>query len=467
MIQQPKFDAWPVSVGNLVASKVAGFRRSRILRENTGNAAYGVADYLAQGLAMLAAASFLVHRLGLSQYGLWMLATAIIGGMESLSSGFGDATIKFVSKYRGRNDSAGVERIIQATLAINGVLGSLLAACVILGAPFAVLHIFKIEPQQHTLSIRMLQVAGITLLIRSVENVFTNTLRAYEEYGRTVKISIAMRCLNVAAAVVIAYLGHSALVIMLASLAIAIVSLGLQGAAMRKVCGPMKLRPRIDQDSMHEIFSFGFFSWMQALAGVIFYNADRLVVGSIMGTSALGVYAICVQASQPIHGITAAAFNFVFPHISARYEAGEGENLRRAFRASTWANVGLVLLLSAPLILFGRQILTIWMGSSFAAQGHAVLGWLAVANACLGASVAAHYILLALGNVRFVAAVNVLGGVLSLGCIVLLMPHYGLPGAAIGRLLYASAAALYFPKLCTLRFHVQADLLGNREVPED
>ena len=437
------------------------FLGSRAVRENAGNSFFGVMDYVVQGLAMLLAAAFLVRRLGLSQYGLWMLASAIIGGMESLSSGFGDATIKFVSKYRGRGDRAGVERIIRATLAINGTLGSLLAVFVILGSGFAITYIFKIEPQQHTLSIRMLQIAGVTLFVRSIENVFSNTLRAYEQYGRTVRISVTTRLLNVASAVLLAYLGYSVLAIMAASLIIAVLSLGLQVAAVRSVCGPVVLVPKIDRDSTREIMSFGVFSWVQALAGVFFYNADRLIVGAIMGTSALGIYAVCVQATQPIHGITSAALNFVFPHISARHEAGESHALRRSFRIATWTNIGFVLLLSAPLILFGRQILTLWMGPAFAQQGHTVLALLAVANACLGASVASHYILLALGQARFVASVNVLGGVLSLGCIALLMPHFGLPGAAMGRLLYAAAIALNFWKLHTLKLQLQPGFVNS------
>jgi O-antigen/teichoic acid export membrane protein len=241
---------------------------------------------------------------------------------------------------------------------------------------------------------------------------------------------------------------------MLASLAIAILSLVLQVSAVRNVCGPIVLLPKIDRDSMREILGFGVFSWMQALAGVIFYNADRLVVGAIMGTSALGIYAICIQATQPIHGITSAALNFVFPHISARHEAGETNSLRRVFRMATLTNIMFVAILAAPLILFGRPLLTLWMGPVFAQQGYIVLTYLAVANACLGASVAAHYILLALGQARFVASVNLLGGVLSLGCIALLIPYFGLAGAAMGRLLYAGAIALNFWKLHSLNLDI-------------
>jgi O-antigen/teichoic acid export membrane protein len=439
-----------------VAHLLERFRLSGSFRKNTVNSLFGVLDYLVQGLAMLAAASFLVRHLGLSQYGLWMLATAVVGSMESLSSGFGDATVKFVSKYRGRDDQAGIERIIRATLAINGSLGLLLAAVVVLGANFAVSSIFTVEPQQHVLSVRMLQVAGVMLLIRSIENVFSNTLRAYEQYGRTVRISIATRCLNVTAAVMLAYFGHNALAIMQTSLAIAIISLGLQYTAARRVCGPFTFLPKIDSESLSEIFGYGIFSWMQALAGVIFYHADRLVVGAMLGTSALGVYAVCVQATQPIHGITSAALNFIFPHLSARHEAGEPQALARVLWISSWVNIGIVVLLSAPLILFGREILSIWMGQSFAEQGTVVLTWLAVANASLGASVASHYILLALGQARFVASVNVLGGAFSLACIILLIPRYGLPGAAVGRLLYAFATALNFWKLGELKAKILA-----------
>jgi O-antigen/teichoic acid export membrane protein len=293
----------------------------------------------------------------------------------------------------------------------------------------------------------MLQVAGVILLLRSIENVFSNTLRAYERYGSTVSISIAARFLNVAAAVLLAYFGHTALAVMQVTLAIAVITLCLQFAAVKGVCGSLTIMPRMDWESIHEIFGYGIFSWMQALAGVVFYHADRLVVGAMLGTSALGVYAVCVQATQPIHGIASAALNFIFPHFSARHESGTPEALTRVFRACTWANIGLVVLLSAPLIFFGREILNIWMGSSFAEHGAVVLTWLAIANALLGACVASHYILLALGQARFVASVNILGGTFSLACIVLLIPHYGLLGAALGRLFYAFAIALNFWQL--------------------
>jgi len=100
-------------------------RVSRNFRESAGNAVYSAAEYVAQPLSMLLAAPFLVHKLGLQQYGIWMLVSAILGSMGILSTGFGDATVKYVSAYRGQNNPAGVERTIRATLTINAFLGGL------------------------------------------------------------------------------------------------------------------------------------------------------------------------------------------------------------------------------------------------------------------------------------------------------------------------------------------------------
>src|SRR5437764_8660023 len=92
------------------SKRLAALRKSRTFRASFSNSSYSVAEYLAQPASMLLAAPFLVARLGLSQYGIWMLVSAILGSIGVLSTGFGDATVKYVSAYRGRNDALGVER---------------------------------------------------------------------------------------------------------------------------------------------------------------------------------------------------------------------------------------------------------------------------------------------------------------------------------------------------------------------
>lgn len=426
---------------------IAAVRGSRTVRGNAANALYGVADYVTQPLGFLLAAPYLVMRLGLPQYGLWMLAIAVVASFGTISSGFGDATIKYVSMYRGRNDHDAVQRIIRATLAINAILGGVLALVVVAFSRFAVDHVFKIEPGLHAVSIRMLQVAGITLLVRSVEMVFISTLRAYEQYGPTVKVSVATRALNIIAAVVLAAIGHGALAIMLGTLIIAIFGLMVQAVTVRRLVGLASYLPWLDRASRRELFGFGLFSWLQALASVVFNHADRFLIGAFLGTSAVGVYAICVQGAQPVHGLAAAGLNFLFPHISSRHESGGVLASHRAFRAALWFNIAIAGALCVPLMVLSKPILAAWMGPAFANSAATLLALVALSWGILAINVVPHYTLLALGEVKFVSAVNVLGGGLSLVAAALLIPRFGILGAAAARVFYGLAVSSNFVKL--------------------
>lgn len=395
---------------------------------------------------MLLAAPFLVRKLGMDQYGLWMLVTAILGSMGLLSGGFGDATVRYVSSYRGRNDLLGVERTIRATLAVNGILGTLCGLLVWLAAPLG-RSFFTISQPLQTASIQAVRLSAIILLVRSMESVFVSTLRAFERYGPPVAFNIALRIAVVCSAVMLAALNYGVVAIMAATLLWSVVVLLLQAVAARRVAGPFKVFPSFARGPFAEVVRFGCFSWLQSLAGVSFSYADRFLVAAMLGTEQLGIYVLCVQAAQTIHGLSAAAFNFVFPHISSRYTGGNQQESGRVLRVSMLGSLGLSLGMALVLIVFGKVVLSVWMGAAFAAHAYSVLAILALAYFTLALNVVPHYTLLALGQVRFVSAVNIAGGVASLLAASALIPFFGVVGAALGRLLYGPTTALSFWRL--------------------
>src|SRR2546430_7983748 len=149
------------------------------------NAAYSAADYLLSPLLMIGAAPFLVARLGLAQYGIWMLVNALVGTAAVVPMGLGDATVKFVSSYRapgGGGGEHGVVRVVRSTLTVSALLGLLVAAIVITSAPWLAGAVFKIAAHDRDLAVRAIQLAGVGLVIRSIDSVFLSTLRGYERY---------------------------------------------------------------------------------------------------------------------------------------------------------------------------------------------------------------------------------------------------------------------------------------------
>lgn len=295
------------------------------------------------------------------------------------------------------------------------------------------------------------RIAALVLLIKSVESVFVGALRAFERYGPAVQINVASRIATILCACVLVVAGRGVVAILVATLAIAAGSAIAQMIAVRIVAGPLILYPSINRAAFAEVFHFGFFSWLQALAGCIFNYADRLLIGFMLGVSSVAYYSVCVQAAQPIHGLIAAGLHFLFPHLSNRIStSSSARDLRPIIVRALLINVVLALALSLPIALFSKLILRLWMGSAFSQQAWMVLSVVALGYCLLAFNITGHYALLALGEVRLVSMLNVVGGIVMLAGVILLAPRMGVLGAAVGRLLYGPITLLMYFRLRSL-----------------
>ena len=87
--------------------------------------------------------------------------------------------------------------------------------------------------------------------------------------------------------------------------------------------------PSFDREAIRGLVSFGIFSWIQAVSGILFGQVDRLITGVYLGAAAAASYALCAQLAQPIYGIAASGLHFLFPHVSARITTDSVAPLRR------------------------------------------------------------------------------------------------------------------------------------------
>ncbi|HEY4378862.1 MAG TPA: oligosaccharide flippase family protein [Acidobacteriaceae bacterium] len=410
------------------------------------NAAHAVAEYISQPLGMLLAAPYLLHHLGSSQFGIWILATAAVSGGNLLSTGFGDAAVKYGAMYRGRNDSAGIARVVRNMMTVNLALSGLLAFALWSLAPYAARHVAHIEASLQLVCIQSFRIGSLLLVVRSLDNVFASTLRAFERYAPPVRISIFSRASSLIASVVLVGYGHGVVAIMLATLCISMIALVAQGIAVRVVVGSIVLLPSFHRETLSMIAGFGSFSWLQAVSALVFGQADRLIIGMVLGAPAVACYALCAQAAQTIHGVAGAGLHILFPHLSSRFETEPLADLKHTVWIAFKTNVALAVLLGVPMTFLSRPILSLWMGAEFSHQAWLILSILGVSFALFALNVTAHYALLALGQVRLVTALNLVAGVAMLALMLPLTAKFGMVGTACSRLVTGPITwILYIP----------------------
>jgi len=416
------------------------------------NAAYGIADYITLPALMLCSAPFLIHHLGVEQYAIWILSSAAVTSGLMLSAGFGDAALKYIAVYRGQNDPIGVERIIRTMIAINLLLGAIVASVLAAFIPFLVAHLPNLNPSLRFGYSRALTIGCILLVVKAIESVFICTQRAYERYDIAARFTIATRVVVIGAAVAIAGFGGGPVTIMLATLLATLVSVTLQAFALKIHIRTLRFWPQLAHTEVKKLFDFGTFSWLQGLVGLLTSQADRFLVAYLLGTHAVAVYSICVQAAMPIHGIAAAGLQVLFPYFATRLASLGLPEIRATFRSALTANIMIVAALMTPFVFASHLILRLWMGTLFADGASNTLFITAWSFALLGLNVTGFFTLMALGRVKLLAVFNVVGAVVMLLAIFFLAPRFGIAGAAAARLTYGPILCLiYIPLKRVLR----------------
>lgn len=412
-------------------------------------AAWSALDAAATPLSMLALLAGLVRALDAADYGLLAMALAAAGISLALSPAIALTTTKFVSEaaHRGREGESALGGVVSSALAAVAVLDvALLVAIAALREPLARLVFGEAGAGLPRGDILWLAMA--TVALQQLDAVLAAALRGLERFRRQALVELAARAGVVAIVVAVAWRTGDLRQVLAAQAVATAAFVLVRALALRPLLPGRRLLAAPSRAHVARLLGFGGWMGLSAVAGIAWTSVDRLVVGHVMGAASAGRYAIDVQVTQLIHFVPASVFAFALPAFSRLgAAAADGpaahEPLRRQFRA--WQAV-----LSAGAVALAIVIVGAWplalrgVGGAALASAHgrpdAEVLLLAANFLMLAVGVLAYYLLLALGGSRTVSLVITAGTVVSLILMAVLIPAWGLAGAAAARLPYAVAA---------------------------
>jgi O-antigen/teichoic acid export membrane protein len=427
------------------------------MRRHLTNAAFGILDYASYPVGMLLVAPIVLHKLGASEYGLWMIATALISAGGIVASGFCDANIQRVAHLRGTGQSDLIPHTVQGVLGINLVLGFALAFAAWIVAPYAAPHIAVAHQTSSSECLISLRIASVLIVLRSIETVSVSTQRAFEQYRGTVQISTAVRLLTLVAAAVLAFLGKGTVSILAATAVFMALGVYMQFRQLPRFLGTVSFWPHFQRTETRALIGLGFFVWLQAVGAVVFGQLDRILLGVSLGALAVAPYSLCVQFAHPIFGLSASGLNFLFPYLSGRASTLSSAELKGTLLKAFACNLLLVACGAGLLLFMGPRLIRLWAGPVVAQSAAKILAPIVLGSALMGLSVTGTYAMQALGLFRTVALISLGSRTAMLLLMIELLRHMGLPGLALSRLCYGSVALLvYLPLLGRLNIGKRA-----------
>jgi O-antigen/teichoic acid export membrane protein len=222
-------------------------------------------------------------------------------------------------------------------------------------------------------------------------------------------------------------------------------------------------RPRFCQPahSIRELLSYGLRSWGKDVVGTLATEVDRAVLIGLVSPAALGLYVVAKHLARPTEALSSAIVTVLFPQASRVKTKDAVRLLARAARVSTAVSCALVL----PLALAAPPLLELLYGEAFVAAVDP-FRILLIDAVLIGFSSILMQAFMSSGRPGVVTALLVVGLLVNVLGMLLLVPAFGLTGAAFA-VLISTIVRLAFLLLCfplVLQVSPPSPLLRGKDV---
>lgn len=405
-----------------------------MLKDGFYNAAGGV---LRAGLTFVTI-PFLIRLLGISEYGLFALVSAAVGLAGLADAGFSGGTAVFVSRDLADRRPRAVASTLTISVAAMLLLASLVAGVLLVQARVIAEAFPSLGAEQRDVATLALRAAAVLVWARLLQSVAFGVEQACRRYRAVNVLSTLQLALSSLGALALAAVGVGIPGLMAWQAAVALGMLVVHVVYAWHLLGRASPRPVWRADRAVALARYSLLTWVSALGSVLFSQVDRVIVGALLGTSAVGIYAAITSTTAQINTLSALPVQPLVPRVSRlRQVTVEGlaalrQDVSRAFLLNVLVVAAMtgVFLVAAPILL---PILAPVAGVS----DYVLPFRIATVVYALYSLSAVGYIVLIVDAPALNGLITLLSGGLALVLIGVLASVAGLTGAIAGNLGYA------------------------------
>jgi len=401
---------------------------------------------MAVGLLVL---PFNVAHLGKAAYGLWVLTTSITAYFSVLDLGYSGALVKFVAQYRAKRDFRSLNEILSTTYYLFVIFGVVTYLIAIVIAVFLG-RILSIGPDQLHVARVVLLVTSVNFALATAFSIFGAVINGFQRYDiNNITGTISSVIVAVVNVVVLA-LGYGLVELVVATTAVKVLTYWVYRANAYRVYRGLDLRPaNFRRHRLREVTSFSVYMMLIDWANKMNYSIDTIVIGVMLGTAAVAVWAIAQRLAEVTQRLTNQLNDILFPTVVDHSESSRIASLQSIFLVGTRLSLATVIPIGMVLILMADQLVQAWVGPEFSGSV-IILQLLSLTVMIRIGNATAQTLLKGADHHKLVAYTNVISALVNLALSIVLARWMGLAGVAIGTLVPISISSIFvlFPAGC-------------------
>lgn len=312
---------------------------------------------------------YMLRMMGQSEYGLYSLVASVIAYLTVLDLGFGNAIVRYTAKFRAEKKTEEQYEMFGMFFLLYLVIG-IIAFGIGLGLYFNVDTLFG-----NTMTAVELGRARIMMLLLVANLAFTfpmsiwgSIIQAYEDFVFQKSLNIIRIILNTVVMICMLHFGYKAVAMVVVQTIFNVLTLVINFIYCRR-----KLNIHIHFRLRHfhwgflkEVAIYSFWIFLNAIMDRVYWSTGQFVLGAMVGTAAVAVFAIAIQLEGMYMQFSTAISSVFLPKVTAMVATNRSrKEISDLFiRTGRIQYIVLAYILSG-FIIFGRQFIELWAGAGY------------------------------------------------------------------------------------------------------
>jgi len=272
----------------------------------------------------------------------------------------------------------------------------------------------------------VVRITGLIILVWSLDHVFLSLFRAFRQMKRYALFTIAAQYGQVGLIAYLVLTGRGIVSMVLAVLAVKTAILMVLFLVATSQVGLR--RPGFSR--MREYLSFGIPTIPGNISTWVIASSDRYVIAYFLGAASVGVYSAGYAIGQIPFLITGVLAFVLPPALSRLYDEGRMDEVKTHLTYSLKYLMAVTIPFVFGAWVLAEPVLTLFSTAEIASEGYLVLTLVALGTLLHAASVPISRILFLVRKTKTLAAMWIACALVNLGLNILVVPHWGILGAA-------------------------------------
>src|SRR5438309_4796636 len=402
--------------------------RNRKIFKNVGSSWFILGVSILVGVFL---SPFILHRLGDTAFGIWVLIFSVTGYYGLFDLGIRSSVIRYVSTYTATNDREGLAKLINTSLATYTAIGTAALMITLVCSAF-VEHLFRIPPEFRRTARWLFLMVGTSVALGFPTGVFEGILEGMQRFYLVNVTNLISTLLRAVLIVLALTHGYGLLMVAFITVVLPILSSFVRAAFVLHL---LKIRfgwKYVDRGSLREIANYSAVSFILMIAYKLRFKTDEIVIGTMLSSAAITYFSIGDRLLDYASEVVSSLAQIFVPMSSQSDAVGDVSRLQKIFIAGNRACALIIFPIAAILALLGKSVIAVWVGAQYVPVSYPVMLVLLFPMTASLAQSASSRILFGMAKHRTLSWIVFMEAIANLILSILLISPLGLIGDALG-----------------------------------